>query len=427
MPANDVVASVANGHAFAKHAAEFSDPALGRVHPVQTPQDLGVLIQDILNDPSTKAISKGDGSLVYMMNKNHNVIIALNESADPKSFGAGTVFKSTEDIEQKFSKLSKSLGDNSIKSQNIQEVNAMVDRFEQTIARPSTKNHMAQADTKAIAGHLDQRASVNGLIIGNSDVLNQHLEADVDARRQVTQSHQDNANLRRDVEVAATHPDSIVDIAQDGKSAMIMDAQGNAYDVKVNTDNTVSVVSELADGAKSEVVLSERQSLKLAKAIPDLKGMAEIVVVPLAVASVALATGSSPAGVIAGGAGGCAAGHYIVGKAIDGGKAVVGAVMDYFGGDDETVPQGVINHGTDLSAVLPDGVVLTIQSSGNDAGVTRGVIPDNQIKVMSEDGQSSSTLVEMDRQRAMDQLRAAELAAAQQQAQQSASMQMTNR
>lgn len=74
-------------------------------------------------------------------------------------------------------------------------------------------------------------------------------------------------------------------------------------------------------------------------------------------------------------------------------------------------PQGVINHGTDVSAVLPAGATLTVQSSDNNASVMRGVAPDNQIRLMQTDGQSSSTLADIERQRNIDQLRAAERAA----------------
>lgn len=75
-------------------------------------------------------------------------------------------------------------------------------------------------------------------------------------------------------------------------------------------------------------------------------------------------------------------------------------------------PEGVKDHGKNLSAVLPAGSTLTVQSSDGNASVARGVLPDSQIKVMQADGQSSATIAEMDRQRNMDALRAAERAAA---------------
>lgn len=341
-------------------------------------------------------------------------------------------------------------------------------------------------------------------------------DSSVDQQQQV-QTHNDV------VDAASKNPDGVA-VSPDNKTAVIENPDKTKYQVEAKPDGTSKVTTLDVDGkALSSVDLDVGSTQKLAKSVPELKGVIGNVIGPVIVAGVALASGATPAQageavvdsvigntvkaaqqdptvtgvatglakdaaavvapeaveavnqdksalevvgaaaedgakwagcVVGGGIGmaggglissptvlgvpvvaaagsvaGCAVGTSVVDQAIDGGKALIGAVVDYFGDEEDVAvaPQGVKSHGTDVSAVLPAGATLTVQSSGGDASVARGVAPDNQIKVMQKDGETSATVTEMDRQRVLEQERTAQLAAQQQQNQQNSPAQLVGR
>lgn len=296
MSANDVISSVANGHAYADHAGEFSDPKFGAVIPVNSPKDLAGVVQDVMNDPATRSVSNADGSVVHIMNKQKNIIITLNDSANPAKSGAGTVYRPTSEIGDKFQRLSNDLGNDKVRSQSIQEVNAMVDKYDQSGLRQTTRTHMAKADTTAVTQYLDQNVQQKGLIVANADVLDQRIATEVNAQKLETQANQGKAELRGEIENAANNPKSDIEVAADGKSAVIMDPDGNVFEVDVNKDGTMSAKAEFADGRPNvDVELSQRQTSKFMKAVPNLKGPIGQLLTPVIVGTVALASGASPA------------------------------------------------------------------------------------------------------------------------------------
>ncbi len=296
MSANDVIASVANGHAYADHVGEFSDPKLGTAISVDSPKGLAGVMQDVMNDPATRSVSNVDGSVVHIMNKPRNIIITLSDSANPAKSGAGTVYRPTSEIGNKFQKLSNDLGDDRVRSQSIQEVNAMVDKYDQSDLRQTTRTHMAKADTTAVTQHLNQNMQQKGLIVANAGVLDQRIATEVNAQKLETQANQGKAELRGEIERAANNSNSIVDVAADGKSAVIMDTDGNVFEVSANKDGTMSAKADFADGRPNvDVELSQRQTSKFMKAVPNLKGPMGQLLTPIIVGGVALATGASPA------------------------------------------------------------------------------------------------------------------------------------
>ena len=295
MSANDIIASVANGHGYDGHVKEFSDPKFGAVIPVSSQTDLAGVIQDVMNDPATKAVSNADGSVVHIMNKPRNIIVTLNDSPKAAKFGAGTIYRPTSEIGGKFQRLSDTL-DNKISSQNIQEVNAMVDKYDQSGLRQTTKDHMAETKTTAITQHLDQNVQQKGLIVANAGVLDQRFATEANAQKLETQAHQGKAELRGEIENAANNPKSAIEVATNGKSAVIMDPDGNVFEVDVNKDGTMSAKAEFADGRPNvDVELSQRQTSKFMKAVPNLKGPIGQLLTPVIVGTVALASGASPA------------------------------------------------------------------------------------------------------------------------------------
>ncbi|MGH1455772.1 MAG: hypothetical protein ACRBDI_03235 [Alphaproteobacteria bacterium] len=296
---NEVISSIAAGHAHEKHVIgkqEFSDTSgkYGSPLPVTTKQDLANVMQDVLNDPATKASMDADGKNAIIMNKSRNIVIILNDAANPND--AGTVYRPSRDghpnPEQKFSDLEKGLGKGSVRAQNIQEVNAMVDKFAHSDLRATTVANM-QRNPEGITTQLDARAQASGLIVPNQNIIDDRLAADTEMRRQNSLNAEEAGKAAKEIE--AIDPKEI-SVSSDGSSASAMTANGDAIEISSNENGTLSVEKESIDtGQKTTIELSEKQTAKLLDKIPGLKGIAGIAItIPLA-ATVALATGSSPA------------------------------------------------------------------------------------------------------------------------------------
>ncbi len=158
----DIITSVAYGHAFDKHVegnkpgktehgiSEFNDPKglFGKpVFPTITEErDLAHFMQDVVNDPKTKAFYNVDDKTVTLVNADKNVIIELNNSVIDGD--AGTIFRPRNPdnrIDIPENQYSKKLNDASkagvsrskagtgtgviLEAENVDEVKAMIQRF----------------------------------------------------------------------------------------------------------------------------------------------------------------------------------------------------------------------------------------------------------------------------------------------------------
>ena len=149
---HEIIASIANGHAFDKHVRGI-DPDTGRVDigrqefntanagkygqpitpQVQSQQDLANLIQDVLDDPKTKAAYNVDTNMGVIYNADKNILIRLNASSNLED--AGSVYRLTGNRNIKYRDAVKDLGavDGAvIEARNPDDVKSMVQRFADT-------------------------------------------------------------------------------------------------------------------------------------------------------------------------------------------------------------------------------------------------------------------------------------------------------
>ncbi|MGH1402626.1 MAG: hypothetical protein ACRBDL_00125 [Alphaproteobacteria bacterium] len=158
----DIVTSVAYGHAYDKHVdgnkpgkaehgiSEFNDPE-GRfgnpVSPAITQErDLANFMQDVVNDPNTKAFYNVDEKTVTLVNADKNVIIELNNSVIDGDAGSIFRFRNSSNLtaipENKFNTKLQNATDAGIarskagtgtgvvlEAESVDDVKAMIERF----------------------------------------------------------------------------------------------------------------------------------------------------------------------------------------------------------------------------------------------------------------------------------------------------------
>jgi hypothetical protein len=211
MDINTVIAGLVHGHGYNNHVLgkrtdgkpgekEFSPESTkpGPKYDIKSPAEMGELLQDVLNHPKTKAISDAKGAPVHIYNSELNVCIVLNDSSDPKKWGGGTFYRAQnpdtyfKQIEHKKYSIEIVPGkykliEGTILSKNLNEVNAMVDRYVSNNLYRSTKDHWRKPDVQETAASLETRRQQKDYINVNSTVLTDKLEQDEQARRQAAQ------------------------------------------------------------------------------------------------------------------------------------------------------------------------------------------------------------------------------------------------
>ncbi|MDH5721772.1 MAG: hypothetical protein OEY94_00410 [Alphaproteobacteria bacterium] len=308
---NDVIAAVSNGHAYygadnhAGHLDEFRSAGF----QVNKPEDVAKIMQETLNHPDTKAAMNVDNGDVIIVNSKTGVVIALSPSDHFHDPGSTYPTNNPDKYDNMLKKL-KSEG-MVVEATNLEQVNAMVEKFtENTEFSKETIAKMESDAVQDIKNELDANAKVKGYIIPTADDVaaldsfaennvaeqRKQIDAEKTAQAERTVANQEAAELRKDVSHTIDTPENaIIEVAEDGKSAQIIDKDGNSYDLEVKDDGKVSMKGELADGRKIDVEFTERQSRKLLKNMPDFKGVMGELIGPALVFGAVLTTGASPA------------------------------------------------------------------------------------------------------------------------------------
>ncbi|MGH1374902.1 MAG: hypothetical protein ACRBCK_01030 [Alphaproteobacteria bacterium] len=304
---NEILAAIAHGHADGKHFHEFREAGFD----VKGPQDVADLMQKTLNDPATKVAMDLDTGTVVIVNNSiggnsgQGIAIALN----PNNNDPGSVYPVSSS--NKFTNMTSQMGDNMVVARNLGEANAMVDRFSQNVElTPRATQNLNSSDVQASANALEATAQANELIVpSEADVqsLDQNVEKvvevqqeaqrqqeiDRDAQRAKSIDDQQQANMRKEVIAVANADGTDVVASQADNAALIEGSDKSNYQIEGHPDGTSTVTKFDPDGAQAgSIDLNVKNTQKL---MSGLKGLAEVVVAPILVGTVALVSGATPA------------------------------------------------------------------------------------------------------------------------------------
>lgn len=304
---NEILAAIAHGHADGKHFHEFREAGFD----VKGPQDVADLMQKTLNDPATKVAMDLDTGTVVIVNNSiggnsgQGIAIALN----PNNNDPGSVYPVSSS--NKFTNMTSQMGDNMVVARNLGEANAMVDRFSQNVKlTPRATQNLNSPDVQASANALEATAQANELIVpSEADVqsLDQNVEKavevqqeaqrqqeiDRDAQRAKSIDDQQQANMRKEVIAVANADGTDVVASQADNAALIEGSDKSNYQIEGHPDGTSTVTKFDPDGAQAgSIDLNVKNTQKL---MSGLKGLAEVVVAPILVGTVALVSGATPA------------------------------------------------------------------------------------------------------------------------------------
>ena len=180
----EIIASIANGHAFQKHVVnngEFDPANAGRYGPdvrtpIDTPDDLADLIQTALNDDATKAAFNVDQNIGIIYNQRLNILIHLNPSSTYAD--AGTIYRPTgRNKIADYNAAVKELGANGgdvVSARNADDVQAIVQRYADNGTFPRSVTQEMRSTTVQ-----DSSARLNN---GPDNATMQSFDAHVDNR-----------------------------------------------------------------------------------------------------------------------------------------------------------------------------------------------------------------------------------------------------
>ncbi len=301
---HDVIVSVATGHAFPKHGGEFSDSGFGSTYPMNTEADLVKVMQDIIDDPQTRAVYNLDTNEVKIINTPQKVEIGLWDSRQYQD--AGSVFRPNSP-DKKWNKFIDEAGSKNqtlIFSRDPQDVRAMVERFAQTEDfSPKTLAKMQEPGRASMAQALRESSPPVNLTRLNDYIedtkLNfaQQAETAKTERRAAQELGQERANMLKGLK---EHVIGGADVVADKATGNILveAKDGTFYEIAANTDTqTAKVTMTSPTGETTQFDIEGRQFDKLIHTPHiNLKGLAGNMVGPAMVGAFVFAqTGNAQA------------------------------------------------------------------------------------------------------------------------------------
>lgn len=304
---SEVIASIASGHSFKKHIQiEGHFENLG----IDTKVKLANHIQDIFNDPSTKAFVMGqqDGVLnVFIMNENTNTYLALSPSKDNGDLG--TIFEVKKGAKFKFeSKLSdakKGVSD-VYEIKNLTELDTVLRTYgaraniDQTIEdqKRTIRDEIQSPEVQNLTQYLNERlpSVLETRRLVEQRLIDERDQQKAQAAKRTEQANRDKerVGVRKKIIKLANSEDS--KITQENGKVTIEEPDGTEHDIYPNRDGTSTVITlDAQTGDIRETKLNHKDTIKIADKIPDLKGiMGEAFGVVLATGA-SFVAGSSPA------------------------------------------------------------------------------------------------------------------------------------